>query len=231
MMRIRVRSKNHISPLREVFMGASPTSTLKPGDILTLRGGAYVEAVRIANLAGTPGNEITIRSFSGERAVIDSGIADFRVTGAGAWIPAVTVDPAAHPDEWASTQTFPADGPAKPRRVPRPTVPSPGDLLDRTRFPIEQPDLRQDLQCWIRPDLTRSPWKVTSEQFVPIRDPAPARVHLPMGVHGAGSLPHPNPHRRIESTFDSLTPRSTFPGWRITSDRRIRTRSRWPSAM
>jgi hypothetical protein len=46
--------------------GASLTSTLKLGDILTLRGGTYLELVRFANLAGTPGTEITIRSFSSD---------------------------------------------------------------------------------------------------------------------------------------------------------------------
>ena len=151
--------------------GARLNSTLQPGDILTLRGGAYVEAVRIKDLAGTPGNKITIRSFNGERAVIDSGIEAFRVTGAGAWIPAVTVDPAAHPDEWASCQTFP------------PAVqPSRGAFLDppyrRLVTYSTQQDFRSDKQTFDKifnldpsPEgQKRSPWKVTSDKFVPILD-------------------------------------------------------------
>jgi hypothetical protein len=108
---------------------ASPTSTLQPGDVLTLRAGTYVEAVMVRGLAGTPGQEITIRSFPGERAVIDSGFWQFRVTNNSQWVPATTVvDPPAHPgcqpphpgdppprpDEWFSVQTFP--DPVQPLR-------------------------------------------------------------------------------------------------------------------
>jgi hypothetical protein len=100
---------------------SAPASTLQAGDVLTLRGGTYLEAVKVRGLAGTPGQEITIRSFPGERAVIDSGFSPFRVPNDSQWVPATTVidppapagDPPPHPDEWFSVQTFP--DPVEPR--------------------------------------------------------------------------------------------------------------------
>ena len=50
-----------------------------------------MEDVYVRGLAGTPGHEITIQSFPGERAVIDSGIRDFRIVDNSQWVPASTV--------------------------------------------------------------------------------------------------------------------------------------------
>jgi hypothetical protein len=85
------------------LQGAALGGRLQPGDVLTLRGGTYVEEVSITNLAGKPGQEISIRSHAGERAVIDSSIPVFRTAAASptTWVPATTIDPSAHPDEWA----------------------------------------------------------------------------------------------------------------------------------
>lgn len=59
---------------------------LKPGDTLYLRGGLFHENVYCA-VAGKPDAPITIRSFPGEQAVIDGGIAEFQDAPATAWEP------------------------------------------------------------------------------------------------------------------------------------------------
>ena len=53
-------------------------SALAPGDILNLRGGTYYEREVVVDLQGTAEAPITIRSYPGERAVIDGGVPDFR---------------------------------------------------------------------------------------------------------------------------------------------------------
>jgi hypothetical protein len=148
----------------------SPTSKLEPGDILTLFGGTYLEAVKVAHLAGTEGNEITIRSFPGERAVIDSGIAAFRVVGGDAWIPAVMVDPAAHPDEWASCQTFSQE--VKPTRGAFLKQPYRRLVTYSTNQDFRSYNQTSDKIFYIEPfDPNRGPYKVTNDKFVPLRDP------------------------------------------------------------
>lgn len=147
-----------------------PTSTLKPGDILTLRKGIYLEAVKVINQTGMPGDEITIRSFSGERVVIDSGIADFRTTGAGSWLPAKTVDPNAHDDEWVSKAEFPQV--IKPNR---------GAFLDMPYRRLVTYSTTQDFRAENHTfgkrfdveafDPKRGPYKVTDDNFVPLVDP------------------------------------------------------------
>ena len=142
--------------------GASPTSSLQPGDVLFLRGGTYVEDVYVRGLAGTPGHEITIQSFPGERAVIDSGIRDFRIVDNSQWVPASTVvDPPTHPDEWVSCQPFPP-----------PAMPSRGAFLDmpyrRLITYSSRQDFRADNQTFdlitIGSNDTRpGPWRVTDE--------------------------------------------------------------------
>lgn len=151
--------------------GASPaaTSKLKPGDTLTLRGGVYLEAVKISKLVGTPGHEITIRSFPGERAVIDSGIAAFREVGADAWIEARTTDPKAHPDEWVS-EPFPKD--VKPNRgafldMPYRRLVTYSTIQD-FRSNNQVSDKIFDVDAF---DENRGPWKVTDEKFKPLLDP------------------------------------------------------------
>jgi hypothetical protein len=59
---------------------------LKPGDTLYLRGGIYREPVTL-ELAGLKGKPITIRSFPGELAILDGGIAEFAEKPARAWEP------------------------------------------------------------------------------------------------------------------------------------------------
>lgn len=81
-------------------------SRLGPGDTLYLRGGRYFEQVRISGLNGRPDAPITIRSFPGERAILDASNPAFVMDAATAWEPAV--GPNAHPDEYQSS--FPIDG-------------------------------------------------------------------------------------------------------------------------
>jgi hypothetical protein len=103
-------------PFQTIARGLQGASTaqasrLQPGDILTLRGGTYVENVKVEGLAGAPGQEIAVRSYNGERAVLDSRI---EPTAGWQWLPAGSVveqqadpdDPPPHPDEWVSCQAF-----------------------------------------------------------------------------------------------------------------------------
>lgn len=61
-------------------------SRLRPGDTLFIRGGIYLERPTVA-ASGTAGAPITIQSYPGESAVIDSGPADFRKAGNRDWEP------------------------------------------------------------------------------------------------------------------------------------------------
>jgi hypothetical protein len=184
---------------------ASPTSTLQPGDVLTLRGGTYVEAVMVRGFARAPGQEITIRSFPGERAVIDSGFSQFRVTNNSQWVPASTVvdppahpgcqppppdDPAPHADEWFSVQTF-----------PDPVAPALGAFLDKPyrrliTYSTAQ-DFRADTQTFDAievnpPDPKRKPWKVTDEHGNPLKQDGKEFTY-PWVYRGpaSGSIPRP----------------------------------------
>jgi hypothetical protein len=58
---------------------------LSPGDVLNLRGGIYYEHEIKVDLQGTPSAPITIRSYPGERAVIDGGVPDFKNTPNSEW--------------------------------------------------------------------------------------------------------------------------------------------------
>src|SRR5262245_10384300 len=143
--------------------GALPASKLQAGDVLTLRDGVYLEAVLIESLAGKPGQEITIRSFSGERAVIDSSLPAFRTANNNAWTQTNPADPAQHPDEWVSTAPLPSGA-----------LPMVGAFLDppyrRLVSYSTDRDFRADNQTFDKifnvdpPDLTRSPWKVVNEK-------------------------------------------------------------------
>jgi hypothetical protein len=75
---------------------------LRPGDTLYLRGGVYREPVRIA-LAGRKDAPITLRSFPGEQAILDTGIAEFFIDPAKSWEPA----PGGAPGEYRSRRRFP----------------------------------------------------------------------------------------------------------------------------
>jgi hypothetical protein len=59
---------------------------LKAGDTLYLRGGSYFENVYVS-LSGTKDKPIVIRSYPGEQAVIDGGLAEFQLAPADAWQP------------------------------------------------------------------------------------------------------------------------------------------------
>jgi hypothetical protein len=74
-------------PWRTITFAAS---RLRPGDTLLVRGGTYLERPTVA-ASGTAGAPITIQSYPGESAVIDSGPAGFRTPGNHDWEP---VDPA-----------------------------------------------------------------------------------------------------------------------------------------
>lgn len=162
-------------PFRHIWRGLrgaspAPASRLKPGDILTIRGGTYIEAVSITNLRGEPGNEIMIRSFTGERAVIDSGVEAFRDTSKPAWVPAVTVDPNARDDEWVSEAAFEKD--VKPNRGSFLEMPYRRLVMYSTIH-----DFRAENQTFGKifdldaEDKLPGPWKVTDEHFVPLREP------------------------------------------------------------
>src|SRR3954449_2342048 len=75
-------------------------SVLQPGDELLLRGGTYVERVRVEHLDGT-GAPIVIRSFPGERATIDGTLDEFREAPNGDW------ELGEHPGEYVSMRTYP----------------------------------------------------------------------------------------------------------------------------
>jgi len=59
---------------------------LSPGDTLYLRGGVYHENVYCA-VAGKADAPITIRSYPGERAIIDGGMPEFLESPDKAWVP------------------------------------------------------------------------------------------------------------------------------------------------
>jgi hypothetical protein len=77
---------------------------LEPGDTLTLRGGRYFEHRLTITAAGTAEAPITVRSYPGERAVIDGGVPDFLSVPNAAWEP---VNEGIH--LYRSRQTFPTD--------------------------------------------------------------------------------------------------------------------------
>jgi len=62
----------------------SSLTRLNPGDTLFLRGGTYFESVN-ATVSGTSVAPITIESYPGENATIDSGVPAFRTVGNSDW--------------------------------------------------------------------------------------------------------------------------------------------------
>lgn len=79
-------------------------SVLAPGDILSLRGGRYHAHEIDIRLTGTAQAPITVRSYPGERAIIDGGVPDFLSAPNDAWEP---VD--ASIGLYRSRRTFPTD--------------------------------------------------------------------------------------------------------------------------
>lgn len=73
----------------------------EPGQTIYLRGGTYFENVYCA-AAGTADAPITLRSFPGERVIIDGGIPEFQLDPANAWRPA----PGGAPGEFVSTKPY-----------------------------------------------------------------------------------------------------------------------------
>jgi hypothetical protein len=57
---------------------------LRPGDTLYVRGGTYFERPTVS-VSGTAADPITIQSYPGETAVIDSGPQEFRAVGNRDW--------------------------------------------------------------------------------------------------------------------------------------------------
>jgi hypothetical protein len=86
-------------PFRTIARGVS---VVQAGDVLSLRGGVYVETVVVAGKQGTAARPIVIRSHPGEQASIDGSLAEFRTLNNADWEPASLHDPAAHPDEYVS---------------------------------------------------------------------------------------------------------------------------------
>jgi uncharacterized protein DUF1565 len=84
-------------------------SKLEAGDVLNLRGGNYVETLKINNLHGSPERPIVIRSFGQEHATIDGCVPQFRSADNDDWEPAQRHDPAALADEFVSSATFAPD--------------------------------------------------------------------------------------------------------------------------
>ncbi|HKY31065.1 MAG TPA: PKD domain-containing protein [Candidatus Polarisedimenticolia bacterium] len=89
------------APFRTI---AHALSRLVPGDRLLLRGGTYRERP-LVSVSGTQAAPIVIQSYPGERAVIDSALAEFRTPGNADW---ELVDEAL--GEYRSVKAFPAGG-------------------------------------------------------------------------------------------------------------------------
>jgi hypothetical protein len=90
-------------PFRTIQKGVS---VVQAGDVLSLRGGAYVEAVRIAGKHGTATQPIVVRAYPGEDVSIEGSLPEFRTLGNDDWEPAVNFDPDAHADEYVSKKTL-----------------------------------------------------------------------------------------------------------------------------
>src|SRR5262245_29781988 len=84
-------------PFRTVARGAA---ALRPGMTLYLRAGVYRGATELRELRGTANAPITIRSYPGERAVLDASEPEFAENPRQAWEKAR--EPGARPDEWVS---------------------------------------------------------------------------------------------------------------------------------
>lgn len=107
----------------------------KPGDTLYLRGGVYRENVYCA-VAGRKDAPITLRSYPGEQAVIDGGLAEFQAEPAKAWVPY----PQGAADEFRST---------KPYKNIRDVVGLFGDSLVGLQTYWHAKDLRAKNELWI----------------------------------------------------------------------------------
>jgi hypothetical protein len=94
-----------LQPLRSIARGIA---VLQAGDVLTLRGGVYVEPIRMTGKHGTRSRPVVIRARPGERAFVDGSLPEFRTLDNDDWEP-VADDPSAqgapHADEYVSRTT------------------------------------------------------------------------------------------------------------------------------
>lgn len=127
---------------------------LSAGETLYLRGGVYRENV-YCGVNGHPDAPITIRSYPGERAILDGGFAEFTETPAKAWVPLkdgeyrstkayknirdvlgmfadshIGLQTYWHPEDMRSTNEFMIDDPEKKFMV-KPVYCGPGLWYDR----------------------------------------------------------------------------------------------------
>jgi hypothetical protein len=84
---------------------ARAVERLKPGDTLYLRGGTYYEVVTLSR-SGRADKPITVRSYPGEMAVLDSGLREFFEAPAHAWEPFSE----GAPGEFRSTKSYSMGG-------------------------------------------------------------------------------------------------------------------------
>jgi hypothetical protein len=152
---------------------------LGPGMTLFLRKGVYRESVELRKLAGTAAAPIHIRSYPGERAVIDASQAIFADSPARAW--ERSKEPGAHPDEWISTQTYSTAGKDSASRGAFLDRPSYTRLLTYSRLE----DLRAANQTWdeMAGDDDRPGPRVKANKRHPAQ---PGRARLPWTYFGPG---------------------------------------------
>jgi len=110
---------------------------LTAGDTLYLREGIYYENVYCA-VAGRPDAPVTVRSYPGERAVIDGGIPDFFQSPATAWVP----HQAGAENEYRSARAY---------KNIRDVVGRFGDSMVGLQTYWHAEDLRAKNELWIRP--------------------------------------------------------------------------------
>jgi Protein of unknown function (DUF1565) len=89
-------------PFRTVAQGIKALRA--EGDVLLLRAGHYVEAVRIEGKHGTAAHPIVIRSYGKEHATIDGCLSPFLRPDNDEWVPAT--GPGTNEDEYVSRATF-----------------------------------------------------------------------------------------------------------------------------
>jgi hypothetical protein len=119
---------------------------LEAGDTLVLRHGNYFENVYCA-VRGTTEKPITIRSYPGERVVVDGGIPEFQTSSTQAW----ESSGAGAKDEYVSTRTY---------RNIRDVVGMFGDSNIGLQTYWHSDDLRATNEMWIVDKTTRAIYPV-----------------------------------------------------------------------
>jgi hypothetical protein len=182
------------APFRTVTRGLQELDAF---DTLFLRGGRYVEAIRIANLDGTAQQPITIRSFPGERAYLDGIESGFDAAPNTAWQKNTAAG--AHADEYISTRTFSLD---------------PTDLLNRGSFIHDDGSYIRLLTYSRVQDLraTNETWDQLAMNDprpgpVAVDAPDPARPRRPWTYFGPGIWYNPETgkvHIRLSPTHNAI---------------------------